>query len=152
MISLYIWMTIITPTKFVSGYCWDCEQVIRNLKREAGVRLASDQSGVRNGIRPQTLLRHNSIQVSRQYWWTRTCTRTHEVMFFTGYRDYNYRGLFIIFTDAAALVSQLTLDEIKQLEAETDIVKDEKREIFGPDGKPIDLSQFGQVQIDPKYV
>ena len=60
--------------------------------------------------------------------------------------------VFIIFTDAAALVSQLTMDEIKQLEAETDIVKDEKREIFGPDGKPIDLSQFGQVQIDPKYV
>ena len=44
------------------------------------------------------------------------------------------------------------MDEIKQLEAETDIVKDERREIFGPDGKPIDLSQFGQVQIDPKYV
>ena len=78
--------------------------------------------------------------------------RKHEVMFFTGYRDYNYRGFFIIFTDAAALVSQLTMDEIKQLEAETDVVKDEKREIFGPDGKPIDLSQFGQVQIDPKYV
>lgn len=64
----------------------------------------------------------------------------------------NYRSFFIIFTDAAALVSQLTMDEIKQLEAETDIVKDEKREIFGPDGKPIDLAQFGQVQIDPKYV
>ena len=73
-------------------------------------------------------------------------------MFFTGYHDYNYCGFFIIFTDAAALVSQLTMEEIKQLEAETDIIKDEKREIFGPDGKPIDLSQFGQVQIDPKYV
>jgi len=52
--------------------------------------------------------------------------------------------------DAATLVEQLTLDEIKQLEAETEVVKEEKREIFGPDGKPIDLAQFGQVQIDPK--
>lgn len=47
-------------------------------------------------------------------------------------------------------MEQLTLDEIKQLEAETEVVKEEKREIFGPDGKPIDLAQFGQVQIDPK--
>lgn len=59
-------------------------------------------------------------------------------------------ALVMLCTDAAAAVAQLTMEEIRALEAETDVTKVEKRVLTGPDGKPIDLAAFGQVQIDPK--
>jgi len=48
------------------------------------------------------------------------------------------------------LAKELTLPELQALMAETGSAGNEKREITGPDGQPIDLAQFGQVQIDPK--
>lgn len=52
--------------------------------------------------------------------------------------------------DAVDLAKFLTLDEFRSLQAETGAVFNEKRELIGPDGQPIDLSQFGQVLINPK--
>ncbi|KAF6020112.1 hypothetical protein EB796_021554 [Bugula neritina] len=51
---------------------------------------------------------------------------------------------------AVTLAKELTLPELQALMAETGSAGNEKREITGPDGQPIDLAQFGQVQIDPK--
>lgn len=57
-----------------------------------------------------------------------------------------------ILSDAVELAKQLTLKELEALKTELGLAGQEspaeKREIVGPDGKPVDLSSL--VVIDPK--